>query len=560
MFAPLLGAGLYAAIDLRGILVLDLASYVFAIGVLAVTRFPDLMGRFRREPFGAQFLGGLRLTWFNPYFRTMLIFYALLNLVFAVPMLMMVPLVLSFGSLVDVGWAAVAEAIGALIGGLVMAFWGGPRKRMMVVNIVAIAVGGAFAALSGVHPSLAVAAAGVFGSAVALSIANAIYLTVVQIKVPQRFHGRVFALNQTLMWSTFPLAFALVPPLVDRYLEPLLMPGGALADSLGALIGTGPGRGIGLSSSSPASVMHLRPGRPGHPPPRPAGRRAARRPTRRPCRRPRTGSIRRRTMTAIPHWTLMPEVGSASVPIKSTADGDILREAYEWVIGWLAGDEPGTDPAMALGPQATLVYDTEKFDATHALRVAGHIAATAAALIEGPLPEGFSPLSDREREHLVHGLDGSVRELPARPFHELFAQRAAQHPDTVAATSWDGQAWTYGELDRAANRVANGLLERGLTAEEVVGVATGRTLGWLAAIIGIFKAGGAYLPIEPDYPPARIADADGAKPRTLHHHLGAPRRTNEEPRSRAGRGGRLRPPRLRLLHLRFDRAAQGRDV
>jgi amino acid adenylation domain-containing protein len=210
-------------------------------------------------------------------------------------------------------------------------------------------------------------------------------------------------------------------------------------------------------------------------------------------------------MTAIPHWTLMPEVGSASVLIKSTADGDIVREAYEWVIGWLAGDEPGTDPAMALGPQATLVYDTEKFDATHALRVAGHIAATVAALIEGPLPEGFSPLSDREREHLVHGLDGSVRELPARPFHELFAQRAAQHPDTVAATAWDGQAWTYGELDRAANRVANGLLERGLTAEEVVGVATGRTLGWLAAIIGIFKAGGAYLPIEPDYPPARIA-------------------------------------------------------
>jgi hypothetical protein len=255
MFAPLLGAGLYAAIDLRGILVLDLASYVFAIGVLAVTRFPDLMGRFRREPFGAQFLGGLRLTWFNPYFRTMLIFYALLNLVFAVPMLMMVPLVLSFGSLVDVGWAAVAEAIGALIGGLVMAFWGGPRKRMMVVNIVAIAVGGAFAALSGVHPSLAVAAAGVFGSAVALSIANAIYLTVVQIKVPQRFHGRVFALNQTLMWSTFPLAFALVPPLVDRYLEPLLMPGGALADSLGALIGTGPGRGIGLSFILAGAVM-----------------------------------------------------------------------------------------------------------------------------------------------------------------------------------------------------------------------------------------------------------------------------------------------------------------
>jgi amino acid adenylation domain-containing protein len=174
-------------------------------------------------------------------------------------------------------------------------------------------------------------------------------------------------------------------------------------------------------------------------------------------------------------------------------------------MGWLAGDDPGADPAMALGPQGTLVYDTERFDAAHAERVAGYVAAVAAVLTEGPLPEGFSPLPDVEREHLVNERGGPVRELPGRPFHELFARRAALYPGALAVTSSDGQAWSYGELDRAANRIANGLLARGLEAEEVVGVATGRTLGWLAAIIGIFKAGGAYLPIEPDYPPARIA-------------------------------------------------------
>jgi amino acid adenylation domain-containing protein len=213
-------------------------------------------------------------------------------------------------------------------------------------------------------------------------------------------------------------------------------------------------------------------------------------------------------MTSIPDWTLTPAPGRASraIPVGPECGEELLRSAYEWVIGWLAGDEPGTDAAMALGPGATLTYDTSRFDAEHAARVAGYIAATAATLSRGPLPDGFSPLPDAERSHLISGRSGAHLELPHRPFHELFAQRAARHPAAVAATASDGQAWTYGELDRAANRIANGLLARGLAADEVVAVATGRTMLWLAAIIGIFKAGGAYLPLEPDYPPARVAN------------------------------------------------------
>ena len=247
MFAPLLGAGLYAAIGLGGILVIDLASYLFAITVLLAIRFPDLLGRLRRETFSAQLLGGLRLTWADRHFRAMLIFYALLNLVFAVPLLMVTPLVLAFGTMADVGWAAFAEAAGSVVGGLLMVLWGGPRRRMMIVNILAIVVTGLFVAAAGLHASLAVVAGGVFGSAVALGIANAIYFTVIQVKIPQRYHGRVLALNQTLAWSTFPLGFAVLPPLIERYLEGPMARGGALADAVGPLLGTGPGRGIGLA-------------------------------------------------------------------------------------------------------------------------------------------------------------------------------------------------------------------------------------------------------------------------------------------------------------------------
>jgi amino acid adenylation domain-containing protein len=201
-------------------------------------------------------------------------------------------------------------------------------------------------------------------------------------------------------------------------------------------------------------------------------------------------------MTTIPAWTLNPVRGNASCPV---APG-VTRAAYEWVIGWLAGEEPGSDPGLALVDGA-LVFDTLRFDAAHAERVAGYLDTVSRAMASGPLPEGFNPVSEVERPDLVQGI---TIDLGARPFHELFAERAARQPEAIAATAHDGGSLTYGELDRSANRIAHGLLARGLEPEEVVAVATGRTVGWLAAIIGVFKAGGAYLPLEPDYPAARV--------------------------------------------------------
>jgi hypothetical protein len=89
-------------------------------------------------------------------------------------------------------------------------------------------------------------AAGVFGTGLSLAVIQAIYTTIVQVKVPQRFHGRVFALNQMVAWSTLPLAFGVLAPLATSAFQPLLAPHGALAGTVGRVIGVGPGRGIGL--------------------------------------------------------------------------------------------------------------------------------------------------------------------------------------------------------------------------------------------------------------------------------------------------------------------------
>nr|BFE78730.1 hypothetical protein GCM10020093_013310 [Planobispora longispora] len=67
--------------------------------------------------------------------------------------------------------------------------------------------------------------AGAFGLWFSLSIVNGVFMTIVHVKVPQRFHGRVMAVNQMISWSTLPLGMAVVAPLGERLLEPLLAPG-----------------------------------------------------------------------------------------------------------------------------------------------------------------------------------------------------------------------------------------------------------------------------------------------------------------------------------------------
>lgn len=100
---------------------------------------------------------------------------------------------------------------------------------------------------------------------------------------------------------------------------------------------------------------------------------------------------------------------------------------------------------------------------------------------------------------------GPVRSLPDRRAHELFEEHARTAPSATAAVH-RGTRWTYGELDAAANRVAAALLAAGLESEGVVAVISQRSLDWLAAMLGIIKAGGVYLPIDPAYPDERIAD------------------------------------------------------
>jgi len=87
--------------------------------------------------------------------------------------------------------------------------------------------------------------------------------------------------------------------------------------------------------------------------------------------------------------------------------------------------------------------------------------------------------------------------------HESFEVQAKRVPDAVAAIFEDRQL-TYAELNRKANRLAHGLMEQGIGAEQIVAVVAPRSLEMLIALLGILKAGAAYLPIDPDTPTQRM--------------------------------------------------------
>ena len=153
-----------------------------------------------------------------------------------------------------------------------------------------------------------------------------------------------------------------------------------------------------------------------------------------------------------------------------------------------------------------LRYRCDVLDAPAAARF-GSYHVSALSLIAGDVDavhHRLSLLDEVERHFQLDGLAGPRRELPARRVHELFEARVAAHPDAIAAVHGSRQ-WSYRELNARANRVGRALLARGLRREGVVAVVSERTLDWMAAVLAVFKAGGVYLPIEPGFPPDRIA-------------------------------------------------------
>ena len=181
---------------------------------------------------------------------------------------------------------------------------------------------------------------------------------------------------------------------------------------------------------------------------------------------------------------------------RTAGAGDALADGIALCVGIVQHD----------GLVLRLRYRTDVLDADSAARIAGYHVTVLGLIAADPDAEHArqSLLSTEELRFQLDGLAGPRRTLPDRRIHELFEERVRAHPDAVAAVHGERQ-WSYRQLNGRANRLGRALLARGLSREGVVAVVTERNLNWMAAALAIFKAGGAYLPIEPRFPADRIA-------------------------------------------------------
>ncbi len=157
--------------------------------------------------------------------------------------------------------------------------------------------------------------------------------------------------------------------------------------------------------------------------------------------------------------------------------------------------------------RGALEYNTDLFDAD---TIAG-IAEQFQILLRG-IPAAASQriadlslLSGDNRRQLVeHWSRAEVAAAGAENFVDLFEHRASQTPDATALIA-DDRRFTYGELLREVNRLARYLRDRGVGRGDLVGIAIRRSADMIVGMLGIMRAGAAYVPVDPDYPEARLA-------------------------------------------------------
>ncbi|MDB5370363.1 MAG: non-ribosomal peptide synthetase, partial [Roseomonas sp.] len=163
----------------------------------------------------------------------------------------------------------------------------------------------------------------------------------------------------------------------------------------------------------------------------------------------------------------------------------------------------------AAGIDLVAEYDTDLFDAWRIEALLGHIVNLAGAACAAPdaAVEALDILAPDERRALLTTLSGTVSDYPRdRSVVAIFRAEAQRRPSAIALRHAGGGALTYAELDDASDRVAAYLAGAGGIARgALVGIAAAREPALIAGILGILKAGAAYVPIDPDYPAARIA-------------------------------------------------------
>ena len=159
------------------------------------------------------------------------------------------------------------------------------------------------------------------------------------------------------------------------------------------------------------------------------------------------------------------------------------------------------------GLDGEIEYNTDLFDADTVKRLAAHYLILLQSIVADPdqRVHDLPLLSDAERRQLLIEWNATKTDYP----HEenivsLFEAQVARSPAATALVCEEARI-TYAELNSRSNRLARHLQVLGVGPEVLVGICIDRSFDFVVALLATFKAGGAYLPLDPSYPKARLA-------------------------------------------------------
>ncbi len=250
---PLLAGLAIDTIGMRGIFLIDIATFMVGLLTIAIAAIPTPAKDPKKEKFTLRhmyldlrdaylymkgkkgILGGLyvfTLVWFNV----------------SIVQVLFLPLVLGLGSRTDLGLVQSMGGVGTLVGGILMVVWKGASRQTYAILGTSLFISFMLIIIP-IGQQIWMLALGAFIVMAAAPIAAASSQTLWQKKVDASYQGRVFSLRNTIMRSAQPLAFLSAGFLADNYFEPSMMEGQMLAQYFGDVWGTGQSRGVALMIS-----------------------------------------------------------------------------------------------------------------------------------------------------------------------------------------------------------------------------------------------------------------------------------------------------------------------
>ena len=249
IISPALAGLLIASAGLGFIFIIDFVTFgasVLALALSAIPQPPRASQLTERRSLLGEFLFGLRYVAERPPFVYLMVFVTItMFLLPGIGYALSTPLALSVADERAAGLILSSFGVGALISGVLLTAWGGPKRRMNGM-LVGLALAGLASVAVGLRESVPLIAGGVFFIGVTFMFMFGLNRVIWQVKAAPEVLGRIFSLRVAFGIGAQSLGVLVAGPLAQHVFEPMMAEGGALAGSVGSIIGVGDGRGIAL--------------------------------------------------------------------------------------------------------------------------------------------------------------------------------------------------------------------------------------------------------------------------------------------------------------------------